>query len=184
MNECIAMYSDYATGRPSDPEVVTNTERSHAYGACAMNGGGQPRMRRSIGVCTKDDLFVLNGENSDQKNGSTSSVNSKDVRCLKLRLRSRFKNTDRRSSKETREVIDMGKLGQNNGKNKKSPLNGILKKMENKSAILADGASTISISKGDIFAKKNVEKQHHQYIGIRPSLHSIGFFVRECSMLS
>ena len=49
---------------------------------------------------------------------------------LKFRLRSKFKSGGgRRPSKETREVIDMGKLPSNNSTaKKKSPLNGILRK--------------------------------------------------------
>ena len=157
-------------GRPSDPceEAVrasTPTVRTHAYGTCASNGG-QPRQRRSIGVCTKDDKLILaNGgpttasKNGTSKNGSarSNSASDRNVRCLKLRLRSKFRSaaSPRRPSKETREVIDMGKLpssssggpqdpGAQGPTKKRSPLNGILKKMESKTAILADGNSMVS----------------------------------------
>ena len=174
------------SGRPSDPceEVLTISSgksvdhRSHAYGTCATNGG-QPRIRCSIGVGTKDDqepnsektrenatlLTTPRGGATDliKDNGSmaSGSSNSSNVRCLKLRLRSKFRSAgsgsrrgQRPPSKETREVIDMGKMSavsltsaasassiggtaHNNSSSKRGhsnfPLNGILKKMETKS---------------------------------------------------
>lgn len=101
-------------GRPSDPceEVLTSNERSHAYGACASGNlqlPQEPRKRRSIGVCTKDE----SQDNEIRKdNISTASTSSNSTsNCLKLKLRSKFRNQppSRPSRKETCEVIDTGK---------------------------------------------------------------------------
>lgn len=145
-----------ASGRVSDPcEEPVDVDQPHAYGACAVNGG-HPRPRRSVGVSTKDDLSVI--ENDGSKNGSfkdnssiASSTTGKDVKCLKFRLRTKFRHGgQRRPSKETREVIDMGKLSvPSNKKPKKSPLNGILKRMENKTVI----SSTTTTSNATAAAK-------------------------------
>ena len=100
------------SGRVSDPCEVTILNRPHAYGACAQaQNGGQPRTRRSVGVSTKDDLAVISKDNSakDRKNHADAATSS----GLKFRLRCKFKTGGRRPSKETREVIDMGKLSSN-----------------------------------------------------------------------
>lgn len=77
----------------------------HAYGACIGNG---MRSRRSIGVSTRPD------DNSDNENSEagdrSSNSDSGKVRCLKLRSRFRAPQHGRRPSKETREMIDTGKL--------------------------------------------------------------------------
>eukprot|EP00093_Oithona_nana_P001927 01927.XXX_17980_16520_1 [CDS] Oithona nana genome sequencing. len=151
-------------------EVATVRDRPHAYGACVHNGG-QPRVRRSIGVSTKDDNVQPNSssaENDITKQKDNSSISSSNTStsvsksCLNFKLRSKLRGavSNRRPSKETREVIDMGKMNNSssataagnsnsqnnhpsNGNNKKrSPLNGILKKMESKTTIMADACST------------------------------------------
>ena len=164
----------HPTGRPSDPceEVATVRDRPHAYGACVHNGA-QPRVRRSIGVSTKDDNVQTNSssaENDITKQKDNSSISSSNTStsvsksCLNFKLRSKLRGavSNRRPSKETREVIDMGKMNNSssatagagnsnsqnnhpsNGNNKKrSPLNGILKKMESKTTIIADACSTV-----------------------------------------
>ena len=121
------------TGRVSDPCEVTILDRPHAYGACAHHSagtqvnGGQSRTRRSVGVSTKDDLAVI--QKHSVKKMDRLHPDSNNYSGLKFRLRSKFKNGGRRPSKETREVIDMGKLPSNNSTaKKKSPLNGILRK--------------------------------------------------------
>ena len=50
-----------------------------------------------LGVCTKDDQQQQNGSSENgvdirKDNGSMGSSNSSDVRCLKLRLRSKFRS--------------------------------------------------------------------------------------------
>lgn len=161
------------TGRPSDPceEVASVRDRPHPYGACVHNGG-QPRVRRSIGVSTKDDNVQAknssNGaENDISKQKDNSSISSSNTStsvsksCLKFKLRSKLRGavSNRRPSKETREVIDMGKMNNSsatatgnsnsqnnhpsNGNKKRSPLNGILKKMESKTTIMGEATSTV-----------------------------------------
>ena len=153
-----------STGRVSDPCEVTILDRPHAYGACAQNGGRQPkppRTCRSIGVSTKDDQPVIsnsitNSNSSSSNRGcvppsngtsDTTSVSSSVItQGLRSRLKMKFKSgggsvsgsnsstscSRRRPSKETREVIDMGKVSGNNlvvcKKQNKFPLNGILRK--------------------------------------------------------
>ena len=151
-----------STGRVSDPCEVTILDRPHAYGACAQNGGRQPkppRTCRSIGVSTKDDQPVIsnsitNSSSSSNRgcvpssNGTSNTSSSAITQGLRSRLKMKFKsgvsgssNTScsrRRPSKETREVIDMGKVSApghnivgNNlvcKKQNKFPLNGILRK--------------------------------------------------------
>ena len=150
-----------STGRVSDPCEVTILDRPHAYGACAQNGGQPkpPRTCRSVGVSTKDDSVINNSSSSSStsnrnrgcvppSNGTTetsssasSSTANSAAQGLRSRLKLKFKNGvsgvsssggRRRPSKETREVIDMGKLSNATGNNlackKKSPLNGILRK--------------------------------------------------------
>lgn len=153
-----------STGRVSDPCEVTILDRPHAYGACAQNGGRQPkppRTCRSIGVSTKDDQPVISNSITNSSSGSnrgcvspsngTSDTSSSAItQGLKSRLKMKFKSgvsgssssstscSRRRPSKETREVIDMGKVSApghnivgNNlvcKKQNKFPLNGILRK--------------------------------------------------------
>ena len=142
---CILSANMENTGRPSDPceEVATVRDRPHAYGACVLNGG-QPRVRRSVGVSTKDDNQTCENDIKKDNSSVTSNTSTSKSNCLKFKLRSKLRGavSNRRPSKETREVIDMGKI--NNGNNKKrSPLNGILKKMESKTTIMGDACSTV-----------------------------------------
>ncbi len=76
-------------------------------------------MRRSVGVSTKDDNIKVNNQDdaTDSKGDSSSVVSNANPsalngKCLKSRLKARF----RRPSKETREVIDMGKTKERSDK--------------------------------------------------------------------
>eukprot|EP00095_Tigriopus_kingsejongensis_P007207 snap_masked-scaffold192_size271026-processed-gene-1.14 protein:Tk07207 transcript:snap_masked-scaffold192_size271026-processed-gene-1.14-mRNA-1 annotation:"gpcr class a orphan receptor 19 (agap000613-pa)" len=87
------------------PTSVASPGPGHAYGACIGNG---MRSRRSIGVSTRPDD---NSDNDNSEMGDRSSnSDSGKVRCLKLRSRFRAPVNSRRPSKETREMIDTGRL--------------------------------------------------------------------------